>query len=202
MNENDVAAVETDWVKEFVDCLNRSTLEQQTLEEAIAIKDPHLPKKIYKYRCDNDYSRKSLNDSTVWVASPNAYNDPYDCGFKVSEEEVVAELKKTVVHEFAATYKLDPQEASKVIDEAISTGEDTLLFLGHYIAKKQGERPGSNPHKMAEFQAQRLPQIIRDNVQSLRQWREATKICSFSAAVTLHSNPGMTDVCFQQISSL
>jgi hypothetical protein len=52
----------TDWVKEFVDSLNRSALEQQTLEDAIAIKDPHLPKKIYKYRCDNDYSRKSLHD--------------------------------------------------------------------------------------------------------------------------------------------
>ena len=69
------------WIEEFVDCIESSTLAKPRLDEAVAMKDACLPKKIYKYRRDGEYARANLETDTVWMASPDAYNDPYDCSF-------------------------------------------------------------------------------------------------------------------------
>jgi hypothetical protein len=169
------------WIKDFVDCLESATLEQPRLEEAIALKQVHLPKRIYKYRRDSKYSRENLKTDTVWIASPDAYNDPYDCSFTVAEEQVVTALKKSLVTEFAKIYKLEGNEAMDQIESAISSGKDPLVILANYIAGIHGVTPGSNPQQMAEFISLMAPKMICETVSVLRQWRKATKICSFGA---------------------
>jgi hypothetical protein len=66
------------WREDFVRCLEESTTANPRVAEAIGIKEQHLPERIYKYRCDTDRSRNGLKTDTVWMASPESYNDPYD----------------------------------------------------------------------------------------------------------------------------
>jgi len=69
------------WPDDFVRCLEESTTATSRVAEAIEIKERHLPKRIYKYRCDTDHARANLKANTVWMASPESYNDPYDSSF-------------------------------------------------------------------------------------------------------------------------
>jgi hypothetical protein len=66
------------WREDFVRCLEESTTVNSCVAEAIGVKERHLPKRIYKYRYDTDRARTSLKAGTVWMASPESYNDPYD----------------------------------------------------------------------------------------------------------------------------
>ena len=92
------------WIKDFLDCLEASTFGQPRDAEALAIKEQHLPKRLYKYRRDYSNSRENLRTDTVWLSSPDSYNDPYDCSFKVAEDQVVAALSKHLVDHFVETY--------------------------------------------------------------------------------------------------
>jgi hypothetical protein len=64
------------WKQEFVDSIEGSTSAQPHFAEARSIKQRHLPKRIYKYRRDCSNSRRNLETDTVWLSSPNSYNDP------------------------------------------------------------------------------------------------------------------------------
>ena len=168
------------WIEEFVGCIESSTLAKPRLDEAVAMKDACLPKKIYKYRRDGKYARANLETDTVWMASPDAYNDPYDCSFSVAEEHVVDALKKSLVTEFARIYKLPADVADEQIKRAMASPEP-LMYLAEYVHAIHGITSGSNPLQAAEFVSLRASSMIGDTVGVLRQWRKVTKVCSFSA---------------------
>jgi len=67
------------WQDTFKNILEESTLGSPRFEGAIAFKQQHLPRRIYKYRRDCPESRDCLEASSLWMASPDSYNDPYDC---------------------------------------------------------------------------------------------------------------------------
>jgi len=67
------------WTEDFFELLRESTLNESHFADAITFKQQHLPKRIFKYRPDNEYARENLKSDTIWLASPDAYNDPYDC---------------------------------------------------------------------------------------------------------------------------
>lgn len=133
------------WIQELVNCLEGATLKHPRTEEVIALKQPHLPKRIYKYRCDSTYARANLKTDTAWMASPDTYNDPYDCSFQVAEDVVVAALKMSLLWEFAKIYKFPHDQVIAVVDKALSSGLDPLTSLAASIAEAQGVAPGSNP---------------------------------------------------------
>jgi Protein of unknown function (DUF2971) len=170
-----------DWIQTMVNTLNSGTLADNRLEDAINIKEPHLPKRIYKYRADSDYSRANLSTNTIWLASPDAYNDPYDCSFRVAVADLVESLKRSAMTQFAAHYALSGEVADAAIENAINSEGDPMIALGEAIAVLKGETPGSNPAKMAHFNSEHVfPRMIRDTVAGIRQFRKAMKLCSFS----------------------
>jgi hypothetical protein len=94
------------WITDFVKCLEESTLAHPRINEALAIKQQHLPKRIYKYRRDCANSRHNLKTDTVWLSSPESYNDPYDCWLTMSDDLLATLIDKRLVDVFANTYKL------------------------------------------------------------------------------------------------
>lgn len=92
------------WIEEFVECLEKHTDVEPRIMEGLAIKQQNLPERIYKYRRDCSYSRNCLKSKTVWLSSPEAYNDPYDSWVKfagwlccrVDGGEALRRLRKTV----------------------------------------------------------------------------------------------------------
>ena len=48
------------WKQEFVTYLEESTSATLLVSQALAAKEQNLPARIYKYRCDNSYTRTNL----------------------------------------------------------------------------------------------------------------------------------------------
>jgi hypothetical protein len=143
-----------EWIEDFVALINSATMAKNTHEQAIALKNDHLPDKIYKYRRDDDWSRGNLENDLIWMASPNDYNDPYDCLFKIDQAQAVREYKNTVS---AITLSITtlPTEAQitnnveggiKVLQDfrdktkvcSFSAANDLLLMWGHYACEHKG----------------------------------------------------------------
>jgi hypothetical protein len=76
------------------------------MAQALAIKQQHLPKRIYKYRRDCKNSLDNLKNNTVWLGSPDSYNDPYDCAFRLSDDGLVSALKKRLVDALLVSYHI------------------------------------------------------------------------------------------------
>jgi Protein of unknown function (DUF2971) len=154
-----MCAMPDSWIESFVECLNGGRIINNRLNEAIVLKDPNLPSKIYKYRCVNDRSRQNLMEDTIWLASPDAYNDPYDCVFTVSEEEILPVLRQTLNEELArilggnSPADMDPNHADRLLAEALekmrswrgatkicsfSAASDIILMWSHYADHHRG----------------------------------------------------------------
>ena len=47
---------------------------------------------LYKYRAFNEQSLSILINKKIWCASPESFNDPFDCGAEISYKKEVAKL--------------------------------------------------------------------------------------------------------------
>ena len=166
------------WIDDFVALVSKATIADNTHESAIALKNNHLPSRIYKYRGDDEYSRINLENNLVRMASPNAYNDPYDCFFKIDEAQAVTEYKRTV-HALTSLITSAPAEAkiTRIIAEAVnylhdirdaikmcsfSAGNNSLLTWGHYACNHKGFciEYGVEPLPAGDFLRRRLYPVI------------------------------------------
>lgn len=66
------------WKQEFRQLMESCDENIFNIEEAQILKNQNIPSKLYKYRPVNKYSLNNLEEDTVWLNSPNDYNDPYE----------------------------------------------------------------------------------------------------------------------------
>jgi hypothetical protein len=71
-------------LREVLSIPERLNNAESYLEEAMALKRQHFPQMIYRHRGGDVYSLDNLSANTVWLASPDAHNDPYDCLLRFS----------------------------------------------------------------------------------------------------------------------
>jgi hypothetical protein len=163
------------WTDKFLAYLKQSTVKKSYFDEAIALKEQHLPKRIYKYRFDNSYARENLTANSIWLASPDSYNDPFDCLLRFSGSSMTSAFEKGLIEPFVTGYKLDiPLDE---VNEAKQSATP-LETLSHFIGSI--DKPGANPKQMAEFLTKVVPQYVESTVAVLQAMRSAMKICSFS----------------------
>jgi hypothetical protein len=164
------------WTEDFFEYLKRSTLKESYFEEAIAFKQKHLPKRIYKYRSDNSYARENLTSSTIWLASPDSYNDPYDCLLRFSAPSMVSAFERGLIDPFVTGYQLEiPADKIKEAKESATP----LRTLSNNVSG--AGKPGANPKQMADFFTKMVPSYVQGTVEVLQAMRTIMKICSFSA---------------------
>ena len=87
-----------DWKKEYF-----KLKENNKDIPAISLKLDYFPKKFYKYRSLNDYTRDSLVDSSVYLESAYNQNDPYDAYYSINFTEVARDQYKNP--DFLAVFK-------------------------------------------------------------------------------------------------
>ena len=168
------------WEKDFVECLEKSTAAHPLIDKAFDIKQQHMPKQIYKYFRDCGYTRDNLKTDTVWLCSPDAYNDPYDCAFTISEDIVVEAAIRTVFEPRVATYNLQDVISAGEIEKA-KRNKKPLLAIAEYISMLIGKMPERNLKQMDELASSVLPELINNIVSFLPRMQTVTKVCSFSA---------------------
>jgi hypothetical protein len=168
------------WEQDFVACLERSTRAHPLINEALDIKQQHMPQRIYKYFRDCNHTRDNLKTDTVWLCSPDAYNDPYDCAFTISEDIVVEAAIRIVFEPRIATYNLEDIISADEIRKA-KTNENPLCAIAEYISMLIDKKPDRYLKPMAELISSVLPDLINNIVSFLPRMQKATKVCSFSA---------------------
>jgi hypothetical protein len=133
------------WTEDFFELLRESTLNESHFADAIAFKEQHLPKRIYKYRADTEYARENLKSDTIWLASPDAYNDPYDCLLRFSAPNMTSAFERGLIDAFVTGLEL--QISAEKIKEARDSGTpvETLLKNVTDIGKT-----GAKPEATAE----------------------------------------------------
>jgi len=125
------------------------------------------------------YSRKNLTDDTVWICSPDAYNDPFDSLFTVAEQDVLIAAKRSMVDSFVKTYSLEAVIPAEVIQK-VKLSDEPLQELIKQIPPGHPFVKGSNPQQAADFAGMQLSKFIEQSMAFVSQIRNATKICSFS----------------------
>lgn len=66
------------WLRIFIRKLFPHTASRLDIDGAFSVKHDHVPKKLYKYRAFNNYSREALKSDQLWFSSPSNFNDPFD----------------------------------------------------------------------------------------------------------------------------
>ena len=67
-----------DWKSDFLELLLHQTVA--SFRQAIALKDKNAPDVLFKFFGATEHAFKNLSDQTVFLASPEQFNDPYDSG--------------------------------------------------------------------------------------------------------------------------
>lgn len=167
------------WTKEFISLLRKSTITTPLTEPALDLKESHLPRYLYKYRRHDSYSLSNLRDDTVWICSPEQYNDPYDSAFKISDDEVIRAAKRGLFSQFVRIYKLKNILSPEAIRLARQSGDPFQQLIAS-IPDDVNFPPGSHPVQGAQFASLQLPTTIRDTISVIHQMRSVTKVCSFT----------------------
>lgn len=166
------------WIDDFLDSLKSAKVDEPWMERAMAFKQSHLPNRIYKYRADNSNALNNLTNDTVRMSSPDKYNDPYDCAFKIVADDIFKALSSTLLKEFLKNYGLDDPDGEEAIKQA-EASDDPFGFLMSHIAAKLSAKPEYHPTTITVFDQALVRAQIEDAIAYLNQVRATTKICSF-----------------------
>lgn len=170
-----------DWKREFVRLMERSTLGNNLAESAYALKETHLPLRIYRYRRDTDYSRAELQDNTLWLCSPDNYNDPFDCMTKISLERVEPALIRGLIRQFFTTQLgLTEFDIRSSFEPLIGKSKES--YLRRVVASYRDFVPRNSPVFDSAFQRLKvaLPNFADEAKRKATMFRELTKVCSFT----------------------
>ena len=184
----------SNWKEGFVKSLEGSTSKHSQLEEALATKVEHMPKRIYRYQPDSENRRESLANDKIWLCSPDEYNDPYDCEFRFSDTSVEAAAHKRIEKSYKGVNQqmltLGYTGASHLVKQALSKirgwrqlykvccfSEDpnSMLMWGHYSANHRGfciEYDLEDP-KAEQFRRRLYPVVYSDLPYNLTPWAES-----------------------------
>jgi hypothetical protein len=168
------------WERTFVDCLEKHAVAHPRIDEALAIKQQNLPKRIYKYRqiCPNHL--KSLDNNTVWLSSPERYNDPYDCWLTLPDGFAAALIAARVFDELVKVYDLQNVLPPDQIENAKKSHEPLKAIIALLPESISSAKVG-NPKELAESYSTRLKDWAENLVVSrVREWRGMMELCSFS----------------------
>jgi hypothetical protein len=164
------------WTEEFLELLKQSTLEESRFADAIAFKQEHLPKRIYKYRSDNSYARENLKSNNIWLASPDSYNDPYDCLLRFSGPAMTAAFERGLINPFITGFQL--QISAEKIEEAKQSATPLETLSKNIVGVGKSD---ANPKETTKLLSQVGHQFVQTAVDFLQIVRSILKVCSFSA---------------------
>ncbi len=146
----------------------------------MALKQLNLPAKIYKYRDDTtSYARDNLRTDTVWMASPESYNDPYDSVLTFPIDMLHTLLEASLVERFVAATKLSGLISPQAIEDAKKSSKPLKAVLQHLQALKPAKAAQFWDGRAEVYSAQ-LRGYAEDALSKIQEFRKREKVCSFS----------------------
>ncbi|QYX54863.1 DUF2971 domain-containing protein [Pseudomonas sp. S07E 245] len=75
-----------EWMEVFKNKMLGKYIDVEDIDASFDLKFSNIPGRLFKYREFDSagYSLENLRDHTVWMNSPQSFNDPYDCAMMVN----------------------------------------------------------------------------------------------------------------------
>jgi hypothetical protein len=170
----------TDWKEEMVEYLASDEADPVQTEKALTLKYQNRPNSVFKYRIDDCYSRKNLENDCVWITSPTSYNDPYDSSISVSIDKlarasILEEVKSFIANELGSS--LDMSDVDSILNDP-----NPAMSLGKLILEKVDLVSSEQQESLLQF----LSEVLQSAEKSLQDrfphqgHKDSLKVCSFS----------------------
>jgi len=106
-------------------------------------KNRYLPTSLYKYYADTAYNAYDVREKKLWIASPNSFNDPFDCkiGFdseKLEKAYLIRLIQKSI------------RESSELDTKKCFSRQDLHRIKSSYIDDRIFFRTGSEDYETAK----------------------------------------------------
>lgn len=59
----------------------------------IGVEQKSMPRHLYKYRGDNEFTQKIITENELWFSNPLIFNDPFDCNIPIDTNNSIDEIK-------------------------------------------------------------------------------------------------------------
>jgi len=175
---------EEQWLRYFVSCIEQSTKKKRLLDEALQIKQQHIPDKVYKYREINEYSLDNLKNDTIWLNTPENFNDPFDSVFNLSEEYLKRSLNMRFLEKLIAYHGLKKAVSNRQLQLARESSEP-LETLAECISKSRKFNT-NNPAQIISLQkpisrvSSASSSLANGKWNEIQSWIQLMYTCSFS----------------------
>lgn len=78
----------------------------------------------------NNYTLESLRTNSIWLASPNTLNDPYDCFISLDAEEELNQIPKDVLRLLSCSEVVE-------LENEISNGNTPIEAFFNMFSKRK-----------------------------------------------------------------
>ncbi|WP_446443674.1 DUF2971 domain-containing protein [Pseudomonas sp. 1176_21] len=101
---------------EFKEIMLGMTINPEDISRGFGLKFKHIPSSLFKYReFDRDgFSLNNLASNTIWMNSPQNFNDPYDCALTVSINKLDSRMLEAF-HEILTVFKYKSDDRARVL---------------------------------------------------------------------------------------
>lgn len=171
------------WLDDFLALMSGSTINRDDIDGAYALKDAHLPQKLYKFREVNDNALQNLMSDTVWLCSADKYNDPYECATTWCVTDLLREAGKKDLEMIIELTGLEKQ-MSLVDLERVRAAHDPIREIARALLAKEDKISEEQQQKLLEVSMQSVEHISKEGISQANEFSQrGMKICSFSARV-------------------
>jgi len=123
-----------------------------------AIRNGNYPKVLYKYRTI-EQTKMILDNFSFWFATPDSFNDPFDCGLSENQTPTLSDARKhfnrlnieeTIIDKSISLYERTPEKLIQLVNNAkeksilskgvlsLSEKFDDILMWSHYSEYHKG----------------------------------------------------------------
>ena len=167
------------WINEFIKMLFPLVSSKLNIDGAYLLKNKYLPNSLYKYREFNENSIKNLEDDTIWLSSPQSFNDPYDSAFSTDYETLINKLQKVKFDELLGKMDFIKTLPEDVIIEAKKCDNPLEEIMNYMLDQEYNdENEKKNMKSILKDVMNKITEEVND--QFLNTIKNSFKLCSFS----------------------
>jgi hypothetical protein len=169
------------WLNEFVALLSGKTITLQQIDQALDLKNQNLPNRLFKFRKADEFGLNNLQNDTLWICSPDRYNDPYECSTTIAFDRLTSTAVERGFDHMLTRVDLRKHLNEDEIEQA-RIAADPVTALGRALLGKDPSLPKEMRDDLLRiieevWAAHNDAMLARIN----RQLQRNTKVCSFSA---------------------
>lgn len=155
-----------EWVRKLRKLCVDDYINKSAESVAQKIKQPHIPRSLFKYRAYSANALDNLEKDTLWSAHPNAFNDPYDCSLHFEIEG----FDRLIVNSILELGLLGEDEIA-----AVEASSDPLTFAVDRLKEKFPEQKGLS---QSGFLNSLLDEMHAPRDLLVKQLKDSVSICS------------------------